>query len=417
MTVAWGVHRVAPAAGKPPVPLAQSESEEDFPSGERLRPISDRDSQALIATRRRLKVLVVGEGPPATGGIPTFVTELLSHSWLGQRVALRNVNTTRSGSRISGVPTFANFARTVMDAWAVLRSARRVDVVHLNLAPAPVLPLLRALVLSAAARAGGARVILHAHTGRLERCARSPTYRALLALTTRVVQRLVVVSRSAELVSRRYGSNVVRIENGVDVAELRTGPRADQPVMVFVGTVCPRKGLIDLLQALRVIAEGDGPARAMPVLIVGDGGQEGPEVFERVKAAYMKSGLRNVRFLGRLDRNELIDVLAGASIFCLPSHWEGFPISLLEAMGSGLAPIATNVGDVALMLDHGAAGVIVEPGDVPALGVAVSRLAADGKERERLGLAARRRVESSYSLDRTVRELYDLYADVAGYSR
>lgn len=290
-------------------------------------------------------------------------------------------------------------------------------MVHLNLAPAPVLPMLRALVLSALARAGGARVILHAHTGRLERCARSLTYRALLALTTRVVHRLVAVSKSAELVAERYGSNVVRIENGVDVGKLPPGPRAGEPVMVFVGTVCARKGLIDLLQALKMTAERDGAAQAMPVLIVGDGRQEGPDAFERVRKAYVTAGLPNVRFLGPLDRDELIDVLASASIFCLPSHWEGFPLSLLEAMGSGLAPIATNVGDVALMLDHGAAGVIVEPGDVPALSAAVSRLAADGQERERLGRAARRRVESHYSLDRTVRELYELYADVAGYSR
>jgi glycosyltransferase involved in cell wall biosynthesis len=360
------------------------------------------------------RVLIVGQGPPAAGGIPTFIAGLVEGPWLADRAHLDFLNTTSKKSKRPGAATASNFLEAVGHAWSVFRRARKVEVVHLNLAPVPTLPLLRAMVLTLAARAGGARVLLHAHTGRLQTVAASSrTYRTLLRLTLRLVDRLIVVSKAAEAAARPLGANVVRVDNGVDPAAFATGPKADPPILAFVGTVCERKGLIDLRDALLIVRTESGGSMPFDVQIVGDATQEGPGVFERVVGAYREAGLREVRFLGALPHDEVAAVLAAASVFCLPSHWEGFPLSLLEAMAAGCAPIASSVGDIPEILAAGDAGILVESKDVRALASAITRLAQDAEERTRLGSAARQRVDHEYSQARVVRGLLALYAGVS----
>ena len=358
---------------------------------------------------RRPRVLVVGQGPPATGGIPTYLGSILSSRALRERFSLSFLNTSTVRDKRPGGLTAANLKAAAAHARAIRRTARAADVVHLNLAPVPLLPLLRAGALAAAARRAGAAVVLHAHTGRLPAALRRPGYRAAFRAVSRIVDRLVVVSAEAELAARRLGVAATRLAGGVDASRFASGPKAQPPSLVFVGTVCERKGLIDLRDALTRL-----PRRPV-VRVVGDAAQEGPGVFERVVEAYESAGLGAVDFTGALPAEEVARLLAEASVFCLPSHWEGTPLSLLEAMAAGAAPVATAVGDIPEVL-AGGAGVVVAPRRPDLLAAAIERLLDDPEERARVGAAARRRVEERYgpaAVERSVGALYDELAPVA----
>ena len=360
----------------------------------------------------RPRVVIVGQGPPTAGGIPTFVTQLVSDERLSERVDVDYFNTTPGVAKRPGKFALSNVLLLFAHAREVFRRARRAEVVHLNLAPAPLLPLLRALVLAVAARWGRAKVILHAHTGRLHLAARSRVYRTFLRLVLRVVDVFVVVSVLAEDAARPLGGRVVRLPNGIDPDDFAIGPKSEPPELVFVGTICERKGLIDLRDALvRLKKDGDGHLKVKPVLI-GDAKQEGPGVFERVQQSYAEAGLDEVEFTGALAPEEVKRRLARAGIFCLPSHWEGFPLSLLEGMAAGAAIVASDVGDIPEMLEHGKAGVIVPVKDVSALHDALARLVDEPADRERLGTAARARVESTYRQEAVVTALADLFTSL-----
>jgi glycosyltransferase involved in cell wall biosynthesis len=354
----------------------------------------------------RPRVLLVGQGPPVTGGIPSFIESLLKDPVLRDRVHLEHLNTSPRGEKRPGALTASNTRQVLDDARRVGDRARGADVVHLNLAAAPGLPLARAIVLARSARRAGAAVILHAHTGRLDLSARRASYRVLLRQAGRSVDALVVVSGAAEAAARPLVPRVVRLENGIEASAYPDGPKHEPAQVAFVGTVCERKGLIDLRDALAGLP-------GTPAVILGDGRQEGPGVFERVRAAYQEAGLEGVTFTGSVGHPEVVRRLAAASIFCLPSHWEGFPLSLLEAMAAGCAVVASRVGDVPEMLDHGRAGILVEPRDPLGLRAALRRLLDDDDERRRLGRAARERAETTYPSDRVARGLAGLYEELA----
>ena len=102
-----------------------------------------------------------------------------------------------------------------------------------------------------------------------------------------------------------------------------------------------------------------------------------------------------------------------ADIFVLPSLGEGISNSLLEAMASGLACVATNVGGSAEVLAGGACGVLVSPNDVEQLADAIIRLVSNPNEMKRLGMLARQRVVDHYSLDAVGEQYIELYSRLA----
>ena len=358
-------------------------------------------------------MLVVGQGPPTAGGIPTFVTQLTEDGRLQERVALDYFNTTPQTTKKPGKLALSNVLLLLSHAREIFRRGRRADVVHLNLAPAPLLPLLRALFLACAAKVARCRVILHAHTGRLHLAARGAAYRIVLRLVLRIVDVFVVVSVLAENAARPLGGTVVRLANGIDPDDFATGPKSHPPELVFVGTICERKGLIDLRDALVRLKDERGDGLGLHPVLIGDAKQEGPGVFERVKQSYVEAGLEDVEFTGALEPEDVRQRLARAGIFCLPSHWEGFPLSLLEGMAARAAVVASDVGDIPEMLDHGSAGIVVPVKDVSALSDALGRLIDDEVERERLGAAARARVESAYRQSTFTDALENLYVGLA----
>ncbi|MEX0984534.1 MAG: glycosyltransferase family 4 protein [Actinomycetota bacterium] len=368
------------------------------------------------ATHGRDGVLVVGQGPPARGGIPSFISMLLEDPALTERIQLTALNTSRAPAR-PGAATPANAWSTLRDLVRVFLGGRRVRIVHLHVAPAPLLPLVRASALAVAGRISGAKVIVHAHSGRMHiAAASSRSYRAGLRSLVRIAHRIVVVSSDGAGALRRAGGHPITLPNAVDIGPSDPPSRPGSRIVIFVGTVCERKGLDDLRLALVSLRDA-GEEAAMPaeVVIVGDGRQEGPGAFDRIRAAYAASGLLDlVRFTGALPPAGVRSELTRASVFCLPSHWEGSPISMLEAMAAGCAIIATRVGEIPSVLEE--AGIVIEPHDPAALAGAIGGLMADPARKEALGAHARQRVVKSFSLDTMRERLLEIYADL-GYSR
>ena len=137
------------------------------------------------------------------------------------------------------------------------------------------------------------------------------------------------------------GLSVATVHNAVDVHAYRPAdPAVQPPRAVYVGTLSRRKGMHDLVTALELLAERGTP---LALEVVGGGHEVGEAEADELRRRLEASGLP-VRLLGSLSPIEVADALHGAQLFVLPSHWEGQPIAILEAMASGLPIVVTSVG-------------------------------------------------------------------------
>lgn len=134
---------------------------------------------------------------------------------------------------------------------------------------------------------------------------------------------------------------VIYIPNGVDIAFFNPGPRNTEEVctFLFVGRLENQKGLIYLIEAVKLLASSH---HNFKVLIVGQGSLR-DALQSQVRAYHLENF---IFFTGAKDKAELRDYYHHADVFVLPSLWEGFPLTILEAWASGIAVIATKVNGI-----------------------------------------------------------------------
>ena len=351
---------------------------------------------------RRTRVTVVGSGPPARGGIPSCIALLTEDHFFPDDVVVSLVNTTTAETRTSGRLDLTNLRSAIRDSVRSVRASRRSDVVHVHVAPGRPLPLARAVAMCTAARLGGAGVICHVHSARLnggrpEEIHPGRVYRWLIRRLA-VSHALVTVSDAGTRLLRSLvpGIEVTTIDNAVDVASFdRADVERQPPVVLFVGTLSQRKGLFDLLEATLILHRRG--VTDWTLRIVGGPNEVGEEEAEAIVDAYCAEGLGE-SMLGSLDSAEVRRQLAAASIFVLPSYAEGQPIAILEAMASGLPVVSTTVGAIPDVVVLGESGLLTEPGSPADLANALERLITDPDMRRRLGEQARERATSHHDV-------------------
>jgi glycosyltransferase involved in cell wall biosynthesis len=178
------------------------------------------------------------------------------------------------------------------------------------------------------------------------------------------------------------------------------GLAPDDRLIVAVGNLYPVKGHRHLVDALARISIRHPNAH---LAIAGRGDLESALTDQALK---LKLSNR-VHLLGL--RSDIPSVLASADVFVLSSLSEGLPLALLEAMFAMRPVVATDVGEVREVLG-GDAGILVPPGDAPAIGAAIERVLSDPPLARALGQRAGVRAASEYGHERMVNRYADLYA-------
>ena len=356
-----------------------------------------------------VRVLLVGKGAPDRGGIPTFLEDLRTGP-LAEEHEVTFLNVAHHRTPQGGEPTIANLARTVKDAVRVWRAARDHDVVHINSALAPAVTVARAGLLALAGRARGCGVIVHAHGGNIETWLVGRRNRALMRAAMRPADRVVAVWTGGEraLADAVGRDRVLLIDNGVDADRFEPPqPSSGPPRILYVGLLTARKGVLDLLEASKILrAEGVDHE----LLLLGGTPDEGPAAAEPVVAA----AHGQATLLGTRPPAEMPAAYAAADAFCLPSWWEAMPLSVLEAMAASLPVVATDVGDVGRLVSDGETGYVVAVRSPGAIADALRKLLVDPDLRRRVGEAGRRRAQEHFSASVTARAVSDLYVATAG---
>lgn len=168
-------------------------------------------------------------------------------------------------------------------------------------------------------------------------------------------------------------------------SDQRLSAHSSQLTATYVGRLESIKGVDDFLAAAAPLAEKDP---ALRVQVVG-WYKEGHPLVNHYQ--------RSVTFTGL--QSDIASILANTDIFVLPSHSEGLSNALMEAMASGCACIASDVGGNRFLMQNGLSGFLFPKGDREALRSHIQRLVDDPEKREAMGRAARERIEQVFSWD------------------
>jgi glycosyltransferase involved in cell wall biosynthesis len=182
-------------------------------------------------------------------------------------------------------------------------------------------------------------------------------------------------------------------------------------MVLFVGSIVPRKGVNTLLEAFHLIQE-QVPASILYLIGPTDSTEGGKstqtEFVAKLQVFVKENGLTdNVRFVGRVSDVE--SVMHAADVFVLPSLAEGMPNVLLEAMASALPCIASDIPGVREVITNNADGCLFAPGDVKQLADKLLHLLCNPEVSIRLGHAGRKKIEEHYSIRKTAQNYQSIF--------
>lgn len=291
--------------------------------------------------------------------------------------------------------------RALQEIRELLRSLRP-DLIHAHTSKAGILGRL-------AGRLFGVPSIYTVHTGltgavvasRLARTIAGPCERA----AANWCQRMIVVCDAGTRALQSYNvqpeSKIVVIHNGIPDSSERADLASNHPpVIACVARFVELKNHEVLLRAF---ASGIPESR---LRLVGDGPTR-----ERCEKLAHQLGIGDrVDFLG--DRDDVPTLLATSDLFVLPSKFEMFSISILEAMRAGLPVISSDVGGVSEAVVHGETGLLAPSNSVIAFAQAMTRLLNDPALRRRFGRSARRRFQERFLIAHQQERTRSVYLDV-----
>jgi glycogen synthase len=216
----------------------------------------------------------------------------------------------------------------------------------------------------------------------------------------------------ADEVTERLGTDPARftiVPGAVDVGRFTPDPArvpGEPPVLLYHGRVDARKGVLDMLEALRLVRDTGDDFR----LVVSGIGPTFDETAERIRTLGLQG---HARMTGYVEYDAVPAVYRAADVFVSPTYAEGFSNTILEAMASRLATVSCRSVGVVDCLRDGENGLLTEPGDVPGLADALRRLLRDPALRTRLADAALEECRRVYSWSAVGRQIMQVYADVA----
>lgn len=196
-------------------------------------------------------------------------------------------------------------------------------------------------------------------------------------------------------------SRIYLVEKGVNRinSQLSKRKKGSNVIVTFIGTTVSRKGIIDLLKALKIIQHKNPNVK---LLIAGSGPATAVTKLKREISTLCV----NTKYLGPVSFAKKWSVLSQSDVFCLPSYLDAYPSAILEAMAEGVPVISTKEIDTPII--NGVSGLLVNAGDIQSLAEAIEKLAGNPKLRHKIGREGQN-VAQNLTWSKQARIFVDLY--------
>ena len=347
----------------------------------------------------KYQVLIIGPSLEDHGGISKVEKNIITN-WPDCNYVLNNLVTHEDGSSFKKIIIFLKSIFSYIKHIAI----NKPHLIHVHFSINA--SILRKSFFVVTAKTLNVKILLHSHTGEMERILKSSSwiYKKYIIFILNLADGLIVLGSRDINVYAKYIRNYtpVVLKNGVEIQERQTDLTSKQ--IISVGSLGVRKGTYDLLEAIPKVLESYPDAI---FILVGDG-----EV-ETVNNIIKKNDLiENVRVPGWLNFNQVKEIYLSSSIFVLPSHYEGMPMSILEAMSFGLPVISTDINGIPDIILDGETGLIIEPSKINELSSAIIKLLQNYQYRLILGSNGKKRIDTLFTLSEMKKNLIKIYDNI-----
>jgi glycosyltransferase involved in cell wall biosynthesis len=373
------------------------------------------------ADSQRLRVLHVAPLPPPWTGIGVSFEQFIRSAPLARQAnwVINSAGAAATSSRAKR-PTLRRIVRHARLTAHIVDQARRhrVDVVHLHGSSHDLSFVANGLSLAAAGMMG-ARTVWHLHEDLkvVQFPGRGVLTRATFAGLTRLSSVLAVLTDKDRLTAESYvPAHRVAVIPPTCSPEMVTLPlerAANTFNVLFVGWLSEAKGIFDLIRVATLLRQRSAYIR-FEVVGVSRSSEQTRQLAEVITQHHLQSV---ISLRGLMTGPNKYRMFADSHVLFTPTHWDAFPVTVLEAMSAGLPVVGTRVGGLPLMLEEGAGARLSPVGDVCSMADHLLEFAGDPDLRRRMGAANRQRFVQRYHPDRVGQTAVNLYERLTADAR
>lgn len=352
---------------------------------------------------KKIRILMCSSDRKEKGGMNSVIDQLMDHDW-EQSLQFSYLATHVTGNPVKKTLFFLRAYRKLKK----LIKANAFDIIHIHMSYKG--SFYRKFYVTKLCKRYGKKVIIHLHGSEFK-----DFYNNGNTKRKSLIRELFTISDCSVVLGEDWKyfienitpkAKVVVINNAVSIPDVPEKIIREERTFLFLGALIKRKGIIDLLTALKHMKEKK--IHGWHVLIAGSGEEE-----TALKEFVKNNGLENaVNFLGWVKKEQKPELFGKSDVLVLPSYNEGLPIAILEAMSYGLPIVSTNVGSIAESVHNGENGFLINPGDVVALENAITVLTGNAALWKKQSLESRKICEEQFAEKVFFRKMQTVYEDL-----
>lgn len=344
-----------------------------------------------------MKILLISPLPPPAGGIASWTKAYLNSNIIKNH-DVKLVNTAVQGERVKEF-TKRNFADEIKRTYLILKNIKKniknisFDVIHLNTSCSKF-GLIRDFIITNLVKKTKVKLVVHCHCD-INYMVKSNISKFIFKRLCINSDKILVLNESSkQYIKAKLSRESLIIPNFIELKDLKQESNRlfniQIKTILYVGHVVRTKGCDDILEVARNMKDKQ-------FIMIG-------YVSKEIR---LINKPRNVLFLGELNKNEVIQYMYKSDLLLFPTHTEGFPNVVLEAMACGLPIVTTEVGAIPDMIED-KGGIIVPIKDVKSIIKAINRL-ENIDLRNSISNWNIEKVKKSYTLDKVIKDLLYQY--------
>lgn len=346
------------------------------------------------------QVLMIGPINNTKGGMTSVIESYLDFENLGKNIKI--ISSYEDGNKLEKIIVFI---KGYIKCFFELLTNRKIQIVHIHTASRG--SFYRKKYFLNLSKLFNKKVVFHIHGGGFMKFYDESSKRSKNTIINTLVKsdRVIALSSRWKADFDYICNNRAKVDiiyNPVDLKSFNQS-KLDNKNILFMGRLDKRKGIYDLLEVVPKLLEKH---KDMKLFIGGDG-----EEIDEVKKIIESNNLsNNVEVLGWISGEQKKKLFEISSIYVLPSYFEGLPVSILEAMASGLPIVSTNIAGIPEEVDHNLNGYLIDPGNKSLLYKYLCNLLDDEMLRKNMGQVGVNKIRTEFDnqiIENSILKLYE----------